>query len=71
MLRHGSLPVVWNADDPAAALRSYVQLYLKEEIKGEALVRRDSVPMISISSARGSTGLSFSALNAIRQPDFT
>ena len=39
VLRHGSLPVIWNADDRAAALRSYVQLYLKEEIKGEALVR--------------------------------
>ena len=39
VLRHGSLPVIWNADDPAAALRSYVQLYLKEEVKGEALVR--------------------------------
>ena len=39
VLRHGSLPVVWNADDRTAALRSYVQLYLKEEIKGEALVR--------------------------------
>ena len=39
VLRHGSLPVVWNADDRAAALRAYVQLYLKEEIKGEALVR--------------------------------
>ena len=39
VLRHGSLPVVWNAADRAAALRSYVQLYLKEEIKGEALVR--------------------------------
>ena len=39
VLRHGSLPVIWNADDAAAALRSYVQLYLKEEIKGEALVR--------------------------------
>ena len=33
------LPVVWNADDRPAALRAYVQLYLKEEIKGEALVR--------------------------------
>ncbi len=39
VLRHGSLPVIWNADDRVAALRSYVQLYLKEEIKGEALVR--------------------------------
>ena len=39
MLRHGSLPVIWNADDRVAALRSYMQLYLKEEIRGEALVR--------------------------------
>ena len=39
MVRHGSLPVIWNADDRVAALRSYMQLYLKEEIKGEALVR--------------------------------
>ena len=39
VLRHGSLPVIWNADDRVAALRSYMQLYLKEEISGEALVR--------------------------------
>ena len=39
VLRHGSLPVIWNAEDRAAALRSYAQLYLKEEIRGEALVR--------------------------------
>ena len=39
VLRHGSLPVIWNADDRGAALRAYVQLYLREEIKGEALVR--------------------------------
>ena len=39
VLRHGSLPVIWNAPDRAAALRAYAQLYLKEEIKGEALVR--------------------------------
>ena len=39
VLRHGSLPVIWNADDRVAALRSYMQLYLKEEIRGEALVR--------------------------------
>ena len=39
VLCHGSLPVIWNADDRVAALRSYMQLYLKEEIRGEALVR--------------------------------
>jgi predicted AAA+ superfamily ATPase len=38
-LRFGTLPVVWQADDRRAALESYVQLYLKEEIRGEALVR--------------------------------
>ena len=38
-LRYGSLPIVW---DPAArqeTLSAYVQLYLKEEIQAEALVR--------------------------------
>jgi uncharacterized protein len=38
-LRHGALPVVWQAEDPRAALEAYVQLYLREEIRGEALVR--------------------------------
>jgi len=38
-LRHGTIPVVWQAADRRAALESYVQLYLKEEIRGEALVR--------------------------------
>lgn len=38
-LRYGTIPVVWQAADRHAALESYVQLYLKEEIRGEALVR--------------------------------
>jgi predicted AAA+ superfamily ATPase len=38
-LRWGALPVIWQAEDPRAALESYAQLYLREEIKGEALVR--------------------------------
>lgn len=38
-LRYGALPVVWRAPDPGAALEAYVQLYLREEIKAEALVR--------------------------------
>lgn len=39
VLRFGSIPVIWNAPNPPAALESYVQLYLKEEIRAEALVR--------------------------------
>lgn len=39
VLRFGSIPVVWQADDPRAALDAYVQLYVKEEIRAEALVR--------------------------------
>jgi predicted AAA+ superfamily ATPase len=39
VLRYGSLPLVWQASDRRATLESYVQLYLKEEIRGEALVR--------------------------------
>jgi hypothetical protein len=31
--------VVWQADDPRAALEAYVQLYVREEIRLEALVR--------------------------------
>lgn len=38
-LRYGALPVVWQADDPRASLQAYVHLYLREEIRGEALVR--------------------------------
>jgi len=39
VLRFGSIPVVWQADDPRATLDAYVQFYVKEEIRGEALVR--------------------------------
>lgn len=39
VLRYGSIPVIWRADDARAALESYVQLYLKEEIRAEALAR--------------------------------
>lgn len=38
-LRFGSLPLVWASPDPAATLEAYVQLYLREEIRAEALVR--------------------------------
>jgi uncharacterized protein len=39
VLRWGSLPVIWNADDPQGALEAYVQMYLREEIQSEAIVR--------------------------------
>jgi predicted AAA+ superfamily ATPase len=39
VLRFGSIPVVWRAEDPRAALEAYVQLYVREEIRLEALVR--------------------------------
>ena len=39
VLAHGSIPVVWQAADRAATLEAYVHGYLREEIRGEALVR--------------------------------
>lgn len=39
VLRFGSIPLVWQADDPRATLDAYVQLYIREEIRAEALVR--------------------------------
>jgi predicted AAA+ superfamily ATPase len=39
VLRSGSLAIIWQAADPADSLRAYVQLFLKEEIQAEALVR--------------------------------
>src|SRR5437016_4705795 len=39
VLRFGSVPVIWRAEDPEAALDAYVQLHVREEIKAEALVR--------------------------------
>ena len=38
-LRFGTIPVVWTAPDRREALSSYAQLYLREEIRAEALVR--------------------------------
>jgi predicted AAA+ superfamily ATPase len=39
VLRFGSLPVIWQSSAKAESLDAYVQLYLKEEIQAEALVR--------------------------------
>ncbi len=38
-LRHGLVPLVWTSPDPAATLRSYASLYLRDEVQAEALVR--------------------------------
>jgi predicted AAA+ superfamily ATPase len=39
VLTFGSIPLVWQADDPKSTLEAYTQLYVREEIRGEALVR--------------------------------
>ena len=39
VLKYGSIPLVWNAEDKEQTLKAYVQMYLKEEIKAEAIVR--------------------------------
>jgi predicted AAA+ superfamily ATPase len=39
VLTYGSIPVIWQAADPRAALEAYGQLYVREEIRAEALVR--------------------------------
>ncbi len=39
VLRFGSIPLVWGADDPRAVLEAYVTLYVREEVRAEALVR--------------------------------
>ena len=39
LLRYGSVPLVWTSETPRAILEAYVQLYLREEIRAEALVR--------------------------------
>ena len=38
-LRYGLLPIVWSSSDRGEKLKDYVETYLKEEIKAEALVR--------------------------------
>lgn len=39
VLRWGSLPVIWRAPDRSEALTAYTQMYLREEVQAEALVR--------------------------------
>jgi predicted AAA+ superfamily ATPase len=35
----GTIPIVWTAVDPVGTLKTYVQLFIREEIRAEALVR--------------------------------
>ena len=39
ILRFGSVPLVWASEVPREVLAAYAQLYLREEIRAEALVR--------------------------------
>jgi len=39
VLRWGSIPLIWESPDRDQSLKAYMLLYLKEEIKAEALVR--------------------------------
>jgi predicted AAA+ superfamily ATPase len=39
VLKTGLIPLVWKAPSPREKLQSYVNLYLQEEVKAEALVR--------------------------------
>ncbi|MDT8390940.1 MAG: DUF4143 domain-containing protein [Lentisphaeria bacterium] len=39
-LRLGLLPIVWDAENPAAVLNSYIGIYMREEVQAEGLVRK-------------------------------
>lgn len=39
VLQYGSIPVVWNSENRREALQSYAELYLRKEVRAEALVR--------------------------------
>ena len=39
VLRYGTIPLVWSSDDRSERLGSYTHLYLREEIRAEAVVR--------------------------------
>jgi predicted AAA+ superfamily ATPase len=39
VLRYGSIPLIWNSGSSQEQLSAYLQLYLKEEIQAEAIVR--------------------------------
>lgn len=41
-LRYGLVPMIWQSKDPEEKIRSYVAVYLKEEVQAEGLVRQIS-----------------------------
>lgn len=55
-LRFGSLPAVWQSDEPAEQLDAYVQTYLNEEVKAEGAVRKLPAFIEALKSAALSNG---------------
>lgn len=39
-LRFGMVPMIWQSEDPMEKVRTYVSIYLKEEVQAEGLVRQ-------------------------------
>ncbi|MCB1115558.1 MAG: ATP-binding protein [Chlamydiia bacterium] len=39
-LKHGTVPMIWQSENPDEKVRSYVSAYLKEEVQMEGLVRQ-------------------------------
>src|SRR5918999_3252116 len=66
VLRFGSIPVVWQADDPRAALEAYVQLYVREEIRSAATGRnrKNAGRLRTSASIRNIAGLARDAATA-------
>lgn len=63
-LRFGSLPGIYNDDAPGPRLKSYVEVYLKEEIQQEALVRKveSYVRFLDVAAQMNGEPLNFSAI---------
>ena len=38
-LRIGMIPLIWQSTDPEASIRNYIQLYLREEVQAEGIIR--------------------------------
>ena len=75
-LQYGTIPLIQSQKDKPSALGSYVQMYIKEEIKAEALVRNLSgftrfIPVLAlyhgqvlnVSSTARDTGVSRTTIN--------
>lgn len=62
VLQYGSIAVIWNQEEREEALEAYVQMYLKEEIQAEALVRNLSgfARFLSIAALSHSQAINYS-----------